>query len=154
MHICHIQTYFILYILNKLPSDGWIISQYNLYFNLFFLINSCYSWKNLLKNSWSNISMLYWWQILGTDDLYAYLSKYRIELDPNLAALVGRFVPLIFFFSFEILVDPQSTFEMSILHRHTRKPWNKFLNGDNNHLAVPEVLLPVKCGWKQIWSLF
>ena len=26
-----------------------------------------------------------------------------------------------------------------ILHRHSRKPWAKFMNGDNHHLAVPEV---------------
>ena len=31
-------------------------------------------------------------QILGTDELNAYLNKYRIELDPHLAALVGRLV--------------------------------------------------------------
>jgi hypothetical protein len=30
--------------------------------------------------------------VLGTDDLNAYLNKYRIELDPHLAALVGRLV--------------------------------------------------------------
>lgn len=29
-------------------------------------------------------------QVLGTDELTAYLHKYRIELDPHLAALVGR----------------------------------------------------------------
>ena len=31
-------------------------------------------------------------QVLGTDELNAYLNKYRIELDPHLAALVGRLV--------------------------------------------------------------
>lgn len=36
------------------------------------------SWNLLLK------------QVLGTDELNAYLHKYRIELDPHLAALVGR----------------------------------------------------------------
>ena len=37
-------------------------------------------------------------QVLGTDELTAYLHKYRIELDPHLAALVGRywFFPLVF----------------------------------------------------------
>ncbi|CAN6698250.1 unnamed protein product [Malus baccata var. baccata] len=48
-------------------------------------------------------------KVLGTDELNAYLHKYRIELDPHLAALVGR------------------------------KPWTKFINVDNQHLAVPEV---------------
>jgi hypothetical protein len=31
-------------------------------------------------------------QVLGTDELNAYLSKYRLELDPHLEALVGRSV--------------------------------------------------------------
>ncbi|KAK9990754.1 hypothetical protein SO802_025739 [Lithocarpus litseifolius] len=51
-------------------------------------------------------------KVLGTDELNTYLSKYRIELDPHLAALVGR---------------------------HSRKPWSKFINVDNQHLALPEV---------------
>jgi casein kinase II subunit alpha len=31
-------------------------------------------------------------KVLGTDELNAYLSKYRLELDPHLEALVGRSV--------------------------------------------------------------
>ncbi|KAH9663920.1 Casein kinase II subunit alpha-4 [Citrus sinensis] len=53
------------------------------------------------------------WQVLGTDELNAYLNKYHIELDPHLAALVGR---------------------------HSRKPWSKFINVENQHLAVPEAV--------------
>lgn len=30
------------------------------------------------------------YQVLGTDGLNTYLNKYRIELDPQLEALVGR----------------------------------------------------------------
>ncbi|CAI9752902.1 unnamed protein product [Fraxinus pennsylvanica] len=52
-------------------------------------------------------------KVLGTDELNAYLNKYRLELDPHLAALVGR---------------------------HSRKPWTKFINADNQHLAVPEAI--------------
>ncbi|KAA8522606.1 hypothetical protein F0562_013033 [Nyssa sinensis] len=52
-------------------------------------------------------------KVLGTDELNAYLSKNRLELDPHLAALVGR---------------------------HSRKPWTKFINADNQHLAVPEAI--------------
>nr|XP_029117335.1 casein kinase II subunit alpha-4, chloroplastic isoform X2 [Elaeis guineensis] len=52
-------------------------------------------------------------KVLGTDELNAYLNKYRIELDPHLEALVGR---------------------------HSRKPWSKFINVDNQHLAVPEAV--------------
>nr|GLL38998.1 casein kinase II subunit alpha-2-like [Ipomoea trifida] len=52
-------------------------------------------------------------KVLGTDELNAYLNKYHLELDPNLAALVGR---------------------------HSRKPWSKFINAENQHLAVPEAI--------------
>ncbi|KAL0377893.1 UNVERIFIED_CONTAM: Casein kinase II subunit alpha-4, chloroplastic [Sesamum radiatum] len=52
-------------------------------------------------------------KVLGTDELNAYLNKYRLELDHNLAALVGR---------------------------HSRKPWTRFINADNQHLAVPEAI--------------
>ncbi|KAJ0040863.1 hypothetical protein Pint_27914 [Pistacia integerrima] len=52
-------------------------------------------------------------KVLGTDELNAYLNKYRIELDPHLAALVGR---------------------------HSRKPWSKFMNVENQHLAVSEAV--------------
>ncbi|XP_021629661.1 casein kinase II subunit alpha-4, chloroplastic [Manihot esculenta] len=51
--------------------------------------------------------------VLGTDELNAYLNKYRIEFDPHLAALVGR---------------------------HSQKPWTKFINVSNQHLAVPEAV--------------
>ncbi|KAK1682372.1 hypothetical protein QYE76_043220 [Lolium multiflorum] len=52
-------------------------------------------------------------KVLGTDGLNAYLNKYRIELDPQLEALVGR---------------------------HSRKPWSKFINADNQHLVSPEAI--------------
>ncbi|CAL5366747.1 unnamed protein product [Camellia sinensis] len=52
-------------------------------------------------------------KVLGTDELNAYLNKYLLELDPHLAALVGR---------------------------HSRKPWIKFINTDNQHLALPEAM--------------
>ncbi|GJS08985.1 casein kinase II subunit alpha-like protein [Tanacetum coccineum] len=47
--------------------------------------------------------------VLGTDELNTYLKSYRLELDPYLVALVGRL-----------------------------EPWTKFINSDNQHLAVPE----------------
>uniref|UniRef100_A0A2P2L7K9 Casein kinase II subunit alpha n=1 Tax=Rhizophora mucronata TaxID=61149 RepID=A0A2P2L7K9_RHIMU len=57
-------------------------------------------------------------KVLGTDELNAYLNKYHLELDPQLDALVGR---------------------------HSRKPWSKFINPDNQHLVSPEVsyLFPI-----------
>ncbi|KAL0461836.1 UNVERIFIED_CONTAM: Casein kinase II subunit alpha-2 [Sesamum latifolium] len=52
-------------------------------------------------------------KVLGTDELNAYLHKYRLELEPQLEALVGR---------------------------HSRKPWSKFVNADNQHLVSPEAI--------------
>ncbi|XP_034675451.1 casein kinase II subunit alpha-2-like [Vitis riparia] len=52
-------------------------------------------------------------KVLGTDELNAYLNKYRLELDPQLDALVGR---------------------------HSRKPWSRFINPDNQHLFSPEAI--------------
>ncbi|KAJ9540733.1 hypothetical protein OSB04_027239 [Centaurea solstitialis] len=52
-------------------------------------------------------------KVLGTDELNTYLQRYRLELDPHLSALVGR---------------------------HSRKAWTKFINSDNQHLAVPEAI--------------
>ena len=51
--------------------------------------------------------------MLGTDELDGYLQKYGIELDSQLEELVGR---------------------------HSRKPWTKFINGDNQHLVSSEAL--------------
>ncbi|KAL4855478.1 Casein kinase II subunit alpha-1 [Chlorella vulgaris] len=52
-------------------------------------------------------------KVLGTDSFYAYLNKYGLELDPQLEALVGR---------------------------HSRKPWTKFVNSDNQHLVSAEAI--------------
>ncbi|KAH9608432.1 hypothetical protein KSS87_008705 [Heliosperma pusillum] len=51
--------------------------------------------------------------VLGTDELNTYLNKYHLELLPELDALVGR---------------------------HSRKPWSRFVNADNQHLVSPEAL--------------
>ena len=51
--------------------------------------------------------------MLGTDELDGYLQKYGIELDSQLEELVGR---------------------------HSRKPWTKFINGENQHLVSSEAL--------------
>ncbi|CAL4936116.1 unnamed protein product [Urochloa decumbens] len=51
--------------------------------------------------------------VLGTEDLYNYLEKYGLQLDPQLERLVGR---------------------------HNRKPWSKFVNARNRHLVSPEAI--------------
>ena len=52
-------------------------------------------------------------KVLGTDDLYAYLNKYNLCLDPHLETLVGR---------------------------QSRKPWLRFVNHDNQHLVSREAV--------------
>ena len=52
-------------------------------------------------------------KVLGTDELYAYLGKYGLELDPGLEALVGR---------------------------HRGKAWASFVTPDNAALAHAEAL--------------
>jgi len=52
-------------------------------------------------------------KILGTDELFDYLDKYNLELDPHFDGILGR---------------------------HTRKPWSKFLNPDNQNLISPEAI--------------
>mmetsp|Transcript_2294 Transcript_2294/g.5357 ORF Transcript_2294/g.5357 Transcript_2294/m.5357 type:complete len:114 (+) Transcript_2294:1-342(+) len=52
-------------------------------------------------------------KVLGTDELYDYLNKYKIELDPKLESLIGR---------------------------HEKKPWAKFVSHSNQHLVTDEVI--------------
>ena len=52
-------------------------------------------------------------KVLGTEELFDYLDKYNLELDPHFDGILGR---------------------------HARKPWSKFLNPDNQHLVSPEAV--------------
>lgn len=52
-------------------------------------------------------------RVLGTDELYTYLSRYGIELDPQLESMLGRY---------------------------SRKPWSRFINNDNSHLTSDDAL--------------
>jgi len=52
-------------------------------------------------------------KVLGTEELYEYLDKYQIELDPRFNDILGR---------------------------HSRKRWERFVHSDNNHLVSPEAL--------------
>jgi len=52
-------------------------------------------------------------KVLGTEGLYTYLAKYGIELDPQLETLVGR---------------------------HSRKQWSKFVTSENSHLVNAEAM--------------
>ncbi|TPX64264.1 hypothetical protein SpCBS45565_g06002 [Spizellomyces sp. 'palustris'] len=52
-------------------------------------------------------------KVLGTDELFAYLEKYRIELDPRFDEILGRY---------------------------PRKPWRKFVNTDNERYVSDEAI--------------
>ena len=47
-------------------------------------------------------------RVLGTDELFDYLDKYNLELDPHFDSILGR---------------------------HSRKSWHKFVNAENQHLV-------------------
>lgn len=52
-------------------------------------------------------------KVLGTDELFNYLDKYNLELDPHFNGILGR---------------------------HARKPWSKFVNSENQHLVSSEAM--------------
>ena len=52
-------------------------------------------------------------KVLGTEELFAYLDTYDLELDPHFDGILGR---------------------------HSRKPWHKFVTTENQHLISPESL--------------
>ena len=52
-------------------------------------------------------------QVLGTDDLFEYLDKYDLELDPHFDGILGR---------------------------HSKKPLMRFSNQDNQHLVSEEAV--------------
>ncbi len=47
-------------------------------------------------------------KVLGTEELYEYLDKYQIELDPRFTDILGR---------------------------HSRKRWERFVHQENQHLV-------------------
>ncbi|KAK3927171.1 Casein kinase II subunit alpha [Frankliniella fusca] len=52
-------------------------------------------------------------KVLGTEELFEYLEKYHVELDPRFNDILGR---------------------------HSRKRWERFVHTENQHLVSPEAL--------------
>ena len=48
---------------------------------------------------------------MGTDELFEYLDKYDLELDPHFDGILGR---------------------------HSKKPWIRFVTAENQHLVTDE----------------
>ncbi len=51
--------------------------------------------------------------MLGTDDLFDYLDKYDLELDPNVE---------------------------SVMSSYSKKPWNRFVTPENQHLVSEDAM--------------
>ena len=56
-------------------------------------------------------------KVLGTEELFEYLDKYQIELDPRFSDILGR---------------------------HSRKRWERFVHSENQHLVSFLNYLPLK----------
>ena len=52
-------------------------------------------------------------KVLGTDELYAYIDKYNVTLDQQYNDMIGQ---------------------------HSKKPWHKFVNSQNEHLVSEEAI--------------
>jgi casein kinase II subunit alpha len=52
-------------------------------------------------------------KLLGTDELFNYLDKYDLELDPHFDGILGR---------------------------HSAKPWQKFITVENQHLVSDDAM--------------
>lgn len=79
-------------------------------------------------------------KVLGTEDLYDYIDKYNIELDPRFNDILGRYwltsglrCPLM-----NALVT--NTRFLSPSSRHSRKRWERFVHSENQHLVSTEAL--------------
>ena len=71
-------------------------------------------WKQLLSFVVSRFIFHFsFFQVLGTDDLFEYLDKYDLELDPHFDGILGR---------------------------HSKKPLTRFSNKDNQHLVSEEAV--------------
>lgn len=61
---------------------------------------------------------------LGSDGLWSYLEKYATDVDST-------------FDGSNLYTHATGSLQVG---KHSRKPWSKFINSDNNHLAKPEVV--------------
>ena len=66
--------------------------------------------------------------MLGTEELYEYLDKYQIELDPRFSDILGR--------------HSRKRCDISLKLVLTTHPlrWERFVHSENQHLVSPEAL--------------
>ncbi|XP_037077645.1 casein kinase II subunit alpha isoform X1 [Pollicipes pollicipes] len=68
-------------------------------------------------------------KVLGTEELFEYLDKYQIELDPRFNDILGRGSAKV-----SKLGGP------TMKNGHSRKRWERFVHADNQHLVSAEAL--------------
>ena len=73
-------------------------------------------------------------KVLGTEELFEYLDKYQIELDPRFNDILGRYAVDLFLTALIYLNT------IVIFFRHSRKRWERFVHSENQHLVSPEAL--------------
>lgn len=98
-------------------------------------------------------------KVLGTEDLYDYIDKYNIELDPRFNDILGRYGLNTVLISIDrlfikliksiVLNDLHSSVCVCIVMfvlsftcslRHSRKRWERFVHSENQHLVSTEAL--------------
>ncbi|KAJ8366687.1 hypothetical protein AAFF_G00345280 [Aldrovandia affinis] len=83
-------------------------------------------------------------KVLGTEDLYDYIDKYNIELEPRFNDILGR-TALRTTRRLEQRLTPVTEIHLSDLESgskqtHSRKRWERFVHSENQHLVSPEAL--------------
>ena len=71
-------------------------------------------------------------KVLGTDELYAYLEKYDIELDAQYDEILGRRV--------KSLNTEIQFFNVNRSCRYQRKPWTRFITSENQRYITNEAI--------------
>ncbi|VDM41103.1 unnamed protein product [Toxocara canis] len=70
-------------------------------------------------------------KVLGTEELFEYIDKYQIELDPRFNDILGRLTNIIVHSVFQQRFTAVS---------HSKKRWERFVHSENQHLVTPEAI--------------
>lgn len=79
-------------------------------------------------------------KVLGTEDLYDYIDKYNIELEPRFNDILGRWESTLLLDSHCQVFVRGAIPNVSFHLRHSRKRWERFVHSENQHLVSPEAL--------------
>ena len=71
-------------------------------------------------------------KVLGSDKLFKYIDKYKIDLDPRLSSVLGRYVA-----TAHVCYQ---LYKVICTCRYPHKCWESFVHNDNQHLISPEAL--------------